>query len=142
MDMEAWLAHSVRFVTMAGVVIAAIQLIRQVSEQKTAFEDGFAKEYRELVATIPVKAMLGEELVAADLEAHLDEFYHYFDLCNEQAFLARLGRIRRRTWKFWREGIEDNLARPAFRQAWDHIQSRAPGDFTELRRLLRRRKQH
>ena len=62
-------------------------------EAKTAFEDGFAKEYRELLANIPVRAMLGEQLSAEELQKHLHLFYHYFDLCNEQAFLARAGRI-------------------------------------------------
>ncbi len=140
MDLEGLLAHSVRIVTMVGVIIGAIQLYRQVREHKTSFEDGFAKEYRELLTQIPVKAMLGDEMSPEDLERHLQVFYHYFDLCNEQAFLARAGRIRARTWRFWREGIEDNLNRPAFRQAWEFIAPRTPNDFTELRKLLSRRR--
>jgi hypothetical protein len=141
MDLEAALAHAVRIVTMVGVIIGAIQLLRQVREAKTAFEDGFAKEYRDLLSRIPVRAMLGEEMTPEDFERHLHVFYHYFDLCNEQAFLARARRIRARTWRFWREGIEDNMTRPAFRQAWDHINPRALSDFSELRKLLERRKQ-
>ena len=140
MDLEAALAHAVRIVTMVGVIIGAIQLLRQVREAKTAFEDGFAKEYRELLANIPVRAMLGEQLGAEELQKHLHLFYHYFDLCNEQAFLARAGRIRTRTWRFWCEGIQDNMTRPAFRQAWEFIEPRSPTDFTELRKLLARRR--
>jgi hypothetical protein len=141
MDLEAALAHGVRIVTMVGVIIAAVQLFRQVREHRTAFEDRFAKEYREILARIPVKAMLGERLDAAELETSLQLFYHYFDLCNEQAFLSRRRRIRQRTWRFWREGMLDNFTRPAFRQAWDYINPRALSDFSELRKLLERRKQ-
>ncbi|MGH6949799.1 MAG: hypothetical protein ACREH4_02940, partial [Vitreimonas sp.] len=140
MDTEAMLAHAVRIVTMVGVIIAAVQLFRQVREHRTAFEDRFAKEYRELLASIPVKAMLGERLDVTELETSLPLFYHYFDLCNEQAFLARTRRVRPRTWRFWREGIEDNLERPAFRQAWDFIEPRTPSDFSELRTLIARRR--
>lgn len=140
MELEAALAHGVRIVTMVGVIIAAFQLFRQVRERQTSFEDGFAKEYRELLASIPVKAMLGAQLESAELEANLAAFYHYFDLCNEQAFLARDRRIRARTWTFWREGILDNFTRPAFSQAWDSIEPRSPSDFTELRKLLARRR--
>ena len=138
MELEAALAHGVRIVTMVGVIIGAIQLFRQVRERQTSFEDSFAKEYRELLASIPVKAMLGDRFDPAELEANLAAFYHYFDLCNEQAFLARDRRIRARTWKFWREGILDNFTRAAFGQAWEHIEPRSPNDFTELRKLLRK----
>ena len=62
--------------------------------------------------------------------------YHYFDLCNEQAFLHNNGRISSKTWLFWREGIASNLARPAFARAWCEIAARANGDFSELRELL------
>jgi hypothetical protein len=124
--------------TLVGVPVAIFQLMRQVAEHKTAFEDSFAKEYRELVATIPVSAMLGESLNADTLRDHLDEFYHYFDLCNEQAFLAKHRRVRRKTWEFWEEGIVDNLKRSAFLQAWEIIQVQAPNDFTALRKVLRK----
>lgn len=127
----------VSLATVVGVGIAADQLFRQVSEHKAAFEDSFAKEYREIVAKIPVEAMLGDELSAADLRAHLDEFYNYFDLCNEQVFLANNGRIRRKTWEFWREGMLDNFRRAAFRSAWQHIEQRAKSDFSALRPILR-----
>ena len=62
----------------------------------------------------------------------------YFDVCNEQAFLYEKERdslynvegVERR-----REGIEENLRRPAFQRAWSEIAQRVPDSFDELRRL-------
>jgi len=131
-----WIGVAVQVAILFSVLIAGMQLQRQTSESRSRFEDSYGSEYRALIATIPVKAMLGEALVGAEFDDHLDEFYHYFDLSNQQAYLARHRRIRRKTWRFWRQGILDNMRRPAFAQAWEHISTRAPDDFNELRRVL------
>ncbi len=102
----------------------------------TSFEDSFAREYRELAATLPTKALMGKELSEEEHNAHLDEFYHYFDLCNEQEFLHQRGRISRNTWKFWHDGIASNLQRPAFRRAWNEICTQTKSDFSELRAIF------
>jgi hypothetical protein len=134
-----WIGVAVQVAILMGVLIAGMQLQRQTSEARSRFEDVYGHEYRALIATIPVKAMLGEALAGGEFDDHLDEFYHYFDLSNQQAFLARHGRVRAKTWRFWRQGILDNMERPAFVQAWDHISTRAPNDFHELRRVLAQR---
>jgi hypothetical protein len=131
-----WIGVAVQVAILLSVIIAGLQLQRQTSEARSRFEDAYGHEYRALIATMPVKAMLGEALQGSEFDDHLDEFYHYFDLSNQQAFLARHTRIRAKTWRFWRQGILDNMKRPAFVQAWDHISTRAPGDFQELRKVL------
>lgn len=121
--------------TAFGVLLAVWQLWLAHRQSVTNFEDIFAREYRELAATLPIKALLGEQLSGDEHQKHLDEFYHYFDLCNEQAFLHQRGRITSATWKFWHDGIASNLRRPAFKRAWSEIAARANGDFSELRAL-------
>jgi hypothetical protein len=93
-----------------------------------------AREYRELTARIPTKAMLRAELTDDEYERALDELYHYIDLSNDQVFLRQRERISLATWENWRDGIRSNLNRPAFARAWREIKERSD-NFSELRRL-------
>ena len=122
--------------TAIGVLVAASQIWLTRRQSVTTFEDSFAREYRELAAKLPTKALLGEPLSEEEHLKHFDEFYHYFDLSNEQAFLHLTGRVRAGTWKFWRDGMASNLRRPAFKRAWSEIAARANSDFAELRKLF------
>ena len=124
------------FATAAAVIVAAWQLVLTHRQSVTNFEDTFAREYRELAAKLPTKALLGEPLTEEEYVKHFDEMYHYFDLCNEQVFLRNLGRISEKTWNFWKDGIASNLKRPAFERAWAEIAARANNDFSELRTLF------
>lgn len=119
--------------TAVAVIVAAWQLMLSRRQAVTAFEDSLAKEYRDLAAKIPVKALLGKPLDDAEFSDCFDTLYHYIDLCNEQAFLKNSGRISKATWAFWRGGIASNLRRPAFARAWSEIAAGSVGDFTELR---------
>lgn len=123
-------------ITAIGIAVAAWQLWLAHRQAVTTFEDSVAREYRELAATLPIKALLGEALTEDEYTAYFDEFYRYFDLSNEQASLHQRKRIRRSTWRFWRDGIASNLKRTAFRRAWSEVCSRSDGDFSELRALF------
>lgn len=125
------------FITAAGIIVAAIQLWLTRSQGVTTFEDGFAKEYRELSRHMPTRALLGAELIEEEKNKYLDEFYHYFDLSNEQIFLRQNGRIRAKTWEFWRDGIQSNFGKAAFRWAWKEFEKTKTTEFSELRQLLR-----
>ena len=123
-------------VSATGVLLAfrQLQLMKQMAT--TEFEDGFNREYRDLIGRLPTKAILGEELTDDEHRQALDELIHYIDLCNEQVFLHRQGRVSAATWATWREGILANMQRPAFSRAWREVQDRRPGNFQELERLL------
>jgi hypothetical protein len=135
MTVLEWVALASSVATPVGVAVAAWQLWLAQRQAKTSFEDSIVKEYRELAATLPTKALLGEALTEEEQRAALEEFYRYFDLCNHQIFLHERKRITRKTWSFWREGIESNMRRPAFQRAWADVCARANGDFAELRTL-------
>jgi len=124
--------------TAAGVLIAGWQLRLAKQQAITAFEDQLGSQYREIARRLPVQALLGEKLDPATQASALPEFYHYFDLSNEQAFLYRRKRVRRHTWTEWSEGIEQNLRRPAFMTAWAEVTARAPESFNDLRAALPR----
>jgi hypothetical protein len=130
------LSDLAKIATAAAVIVAAWQLVLSQRQSVTNFEDSFAKEYRELAATLPIKALLGEALTDEEYAQCIDKMYHYLDLCNQQVFLRKAGRISDKTWTFWHDGIASNLKRPAFKRAWAEIAARANGDFSELRELF------
>ena len=119
--------------TAIGVGFAARHLRFTQKQSVTTFEDSLTAQYRQIASTLPLEALLGELLTDEEHEAHLQYFYRYFDLCNEQAFLYMNGRISESTWVFWKDGILTNLRRPAFAKAWEEIARRAKDDFHELR---------
>ena len=122
--------------TAIGVFFAAFQLWHTRARAITTFEDSLANEYRQITGRLPTEALLGEILTPEVQKTNFHEFYRYFDLTNSQIFLRQSGRISKKTWKFWAEGIQTNLARPAFASNWADISRRAGSDFSELRRLI------
>jgi len=121
--------------TAIGVVVAAVQLWLTKKQAVTTFEDQVSNEYRQIAKAIPVKALLGENLIEDEFEHALNDLYNYIDFTNEQVFLRQHGRIGSKTWKNWQEGIEWNMRLPAFEKAWQLIKSKLPDSFTELRKL-------
>jgi hypothetical protein len=108
-------------------------LTKQISQKN--FEDGLAKEYRELASRIPTKALLGSGLSPSDYEDSFDELFRYIDLSNEQTLLRKNGRISDETWESWRSGIKHNLSLPAFIRAWEEVKNKNPSQFQELKQL-------
>ncbi len=121
--------------TAIGVGVAAFQLRMSKRQSITSFEDSLTAQYREVLAKIPLAALLGQRLSPDEHATHLQYFYRYFDLCNEQIFLRNNQRVSNETWEFWKEGILSNIQRPAFVEAWAEISSKAKDDFDELRKL-------
>ena len=73
----------------------------------------------------------GPQSGATGLSGTLPQFYSYFDLYNEQAFLHDAGRLRSDTWNEWKDGIVANLTKLQFKAAWLYIYKRAKplGEF-------------
>ena len=125
-------------VAAIGIAFAFAQLRVSRSIAQAQFEDGLAKEYRELASGIPTKGLLGEALTDEEYKATFDEFFRYMDLSNEQIALRKRGRVGAEAWQSWKEGIQSNLGLPSFARAWADIQARSQ-NFSELRRLERER---
>src|SRR6516165_4876345 len=70
-------------------------------QSKTAFEDTLSSEYRQIVANMPVGALLGEKLDDETLQKSLPIFFQYFHLSNSQAYMRARRRISTRTWRLW-----------------------------------------
>lgn len=121
-------------VAACGVLYAHKQLRNSREIAQLQFEDGLAREYRELASAIPTKALLGEILSETEYNETFDQLFRYIDLSNEQVCLRQRNRISLEVWWNWRDGIRNNLSLPAFQKAWQDIKARSTS-FQELRRL-------
>ncbi len=120
--------------TAIGVSIAAWQLWESRKIAQTSFEDGIDQQYRNIAMIIPVDVLIGDPV--KDNKNELREIiYNYLDLCNEQTYLWQKKRISENRWKDWNDGIKDTLKKPAFKEVWDEIKTKAPGTFTSLELL-------
>jgi hypothetical protein len=129
-----WVSAVSTVATACGVFFAYKQLRIAKEIAQLQFEDGLAREYRDLASKLPTQALLGGELLEPEYIKAFDELFHYIDLSNEQVSLRQRGRISAEVWTNWCLGIEANLALPAFNRAWLEIQAKCKS-FPELRRL-------
>ena len=134
-DYPDWVSAIANCVMAVGVLLVLWQIWLTKKLATTQFEDSMAKEYRELAAKIPTKAFLGDDLTEEEYKQTFDEFYHYIDLSNEEAFLWERKRVTEKTWEYWLDGIKWNLSRPAFKRAWTEVKEKDKKSFQELRRL-------
>lgn len=122
-------------VSALAVIVAMWQLRATKIIHQLEFEDSLDKEYRDLVARIPTKALIGSGLSPVEYAQAFDEFYRYFDLCNQQIILRMRKRIGQDVWSEWCCGIAYNIEKlPAFKRAWEDIKDRSDS-FKEILRL-------
>jgi len=121
--------------TMVGVFLAGYQIKKTSDLHRTQFEDSLAKEYRDLIQKIPVKALLGQNLTEKEYTEARPYLFHYINLTNDQIFLRSKGRISLDVWNDWQRGIDYNLNNlPAFKKIWQEIRGESKS-FKELRKL-------
>lgn len=129
-DVAAVIAAIGSIATAVAVIVGFHQLKQAERQAMVRFEDDLSREYRSILRDIPVEALYVDGDVDLDGEA-LRAFYRYFDLCNEQLFQGKEGRLRDATLEQWRDGIEGNLELPVFREAWHTTATRIPLTFLE-----------
>jgi hypothetical protein len=129
-----WVSAIAATVTAVGVLFAFQQFRLSKEIAQVQFEDGLAKEYRDIAGAILTKAMLGEDLSETEYQESFGKLFRYIDLTNEQVSLRQRGRISEEVWWYWLAGIKANLRLPAFRRAWTEIKVKSES-FQELRRL-------
>lgn len=131
------------FYIAIGLFLTVYQLKQFEKREKTAHENELNKEYRSIVSSIPVDALLGNEVEEwqgkSNDQSRLDSIYPYIDLSNQQVFLRKRGRITKSRWKDWEEGIKAHLSQKEFQMAWERIKEETEGpsgrSFEELRCL-------
>jgi hypothetical protein len=130
----------------AGAVAVGVRQLHMTQQEvefekehaQTAFEDDLSREYRAIIAELPVEAFHADAAPTLT-EATRRSFYRYFDLSNEQLFHVRKERISGATADQWLDGIEGNLSLPGFAAAWCDLRPHlADAFFEDLRPVAER----
>ena len=118
-----------QWATAVGAAVVAFELRQTQRALRARFERTFVKRYERIAADIPLAALLdgtlSEEESPEEWEKQLRAFFDYFELCEEELYYRSLGRISRRTWKDWWEGIALNLRSDAFQEALGELVARS-----------------
>ena len=108
--------------------VALFQIWRNAEQSKTTFEDSLTKEYREIIRRIPYKALVGKNLNKDEKNEAFNEIFNYMDICNEQIFLRMSGRVRKKTWLNWQEGMKTNFSLSIFETASKEVFDKLPNE--------------
>jgi len=107
---------------IAGLIWNALEARRATRLQM--FTE-YTRRYQEIMLMIPLSAF-GEEYDFAALEEReraetLAAMRAFFDMCSEELFLNKKGKLEPAVWRYWRNGMTDLLRHPAFKVAWELI---------------------
>lgn len=122
--------------TAVGVIGLGFQLWLNRRQMVLGFERTFVDRYERIIRDVPLPLLLGDNFEPNRDGEVLRAFFDYFELCEEEMYFRRVGKVSTSTWCDWWEGITLNLRRQAFRTAWEHLKERvnlAPGSFGQVR---------
>jgi len=116
---------------LAGVLIAAITVIvtlRGIRDQLwlSTFSE-YTARYSEVMEDVPFAARDPhgpfdlDSLPIDQRERVLGAVRKYANLCSEELFLYRRGRIDKETWNIWQTGIRDTMRTPCFGRGWELV---------------------
>ena len=85
----------------------------------------YTRRYQEIIIHFP-KDLVNSEfditlISESERENLLRYMWLYFDLCNEEYCLYKLGFINTQLWNIWELGMKSSFSRPAFQQCWEII---------------------
>lgn len=87
----------------------------------------YTKRYADIVKDLPSEARRPNgqfdltKLSGDDHERAYNAMRGYLNLCSEEFFLHKKGRIDDETWRIWTLGMEDTMRPPWFRKTWEEI---------------------
>ena len=135
MSATSLIADSAGIATALGVAFAGLQLKQGRRQRQLQFEDGFARQYRELIKP-GLEHPLLSNLPKAERSAVSVTSFSYIDLCNEQVYLRMQGRVATETWREWAEGIASYFRSGQVPAAWLVVHAHLDDEFHELALFL------
>lgn len=111
-----------------ATIIVGIWSLKSVSRQLwlQTFSE-YTRRYSEIMNELPSEARRpgGEfslaELSPGDRGRTLNTMRRYLNLCSEELYLYKRGRVDGETWDVWKAGIRDTIRLPWFQTAWDFL---------------------
>ncbi|WP_051305594.1 lipase chaperone [Desulfogranum mediterraneum] len=120
-------AESISFFT-AVIAVCALgwQIYQSNKQSKMQTFMTYTQRYQDILINLPV----GVESIEFKFPVEKEEkelilrwLRAYFDLCSEEYFLNKNGLIQNEAWNLWEGGMKDSLKKPAFKEAWEELQS-------------------
>ena len=116
---------------VAAVLLAAFAIIvtlRGVRDQLwvIVFTE-YTKRYTETVRDLPSEARRPNgkfdfsQLGGSDRDRVYNAMRAYLNLCSEEFYLQKKGRIDRETWEIWKLGIRDTMRLPWLHDTWGEM---------------------
>ncbi|MBX3195844.1 MAG: hypothetical protein KF727_12200 [Microbacteriaceae bacterium] len=129
MDPLAALGVVVQVLTALAIIFAAWQLLFHSRAMHREFELLYVQRYWELMDRRTAKFAIG------DGTHHSDRLVirAYFQLCEDEADLRRIGRVTDNTWTFWRGAMVSQASTAAYRHELDRLDASA---YPQLRAIL------
>ena len=126
------------FATAAGAAFVGLQVQGARRQLRDQFEQKFVDRYNRIIARVPLTVILGEEENVTDAKAQR-AFYDYYELCEEEVYYRKLGRVSKATWRDWWYGISHNFQHQAFYAAWQNLSNESapevPGPSNPFRQF-------
>ena len=107
-----------------GVVVVIFQLALARRQMRAGFERSFVDKYERIIERVPLAMLLGDDVDVDRSEKVQRAFFDYFELCEEELYFRRVGKVSSATWQEWWEGISLHFRRPAFIQGWESLKDR------------------
>jgi hypothetical protein len=100
--------------------------LQQQNEQiRHNYFSTYTQRYQEISLNFPVNIndanFSYEALDKKERDNALRYMRVYFDLCSEEFFLNERGHIDEDVWKEWKQGMEFNFNKTAFKSAWERF---------------------
>lgn len=118
-----------QWATAVGAAFVAFQLWQTQRALRSTYERTFVERYERIIANVPLLAVLEgrlpENMSGEQADAIERAFFDYFELCEEELYFRKLGRISRRTWAEWWDGIALHFCNEAFAASLENLKNRS-----------------
>jgi hypothetical protein len=113
---------------VAAVLVATIAILvslKGIRDQLWMFTYAeYTRRFAEIMDALPFQARRPggrfdlESLPVAEQECILGVMRRYLNLCSEEYYLFQRGKIDKKTWAIWTNGIRDTVRLPCFLSTW------------------------
>jgi len=101
------------------------------------FYSRFVERYEEILLKLPSniysKDFNYNEI--QDKESFLRAMRSYFDLCSQEYYLYKKGKLKEEIWKEWEEGIDSSIKLSAFKNAWIELPN-SQSTYNDFRKFM------
>jgi hypothetical protein len=124
-----WMASTViGFCGLCTAIISNIFQMRQFNRQlKLNFFSEYTRRFQDTILNLPEQIydpnFTLSQLAGEKREITLKYLRVYFNLCAEEYYLFKEGKVDKYIWQTWSRGFESFLQKRAFRDAWHIIES-------------------